>query len=234
MEVIGVGLPRTGTLSQKAALEMLGLGPCYHMVNLLGDLSQVPQWRRALDGGTPWEGIFAGFQATVDWPGAYFYPELIEAYPDAKVVLSIRDPESWERSMRSTIWGVLYDDIPIRHLSAARACIDSPWAAYIALMQEMWRRSSLIIGQNGDRPGALAAGFERYQEQVVQAVPSERLLVWSVSEGWDPLCKFLGVDVPDAPFPHLNDSREFGERVMDGAMVAIEQWRKQNVQGERV
>src|SRR5436853_7037668 len=102
MKLIGAGLPRTGTLSQKVALEMLGLGPCYHMVNVLGDLDQAEGWRRALEGQGPWDEIFDGFQSTVDWPGSFFYKELVEAYPDAKVLLSVRDPEAWTRSMRDT------------------------------------------------------------------------------------------------------------------------------------
>ena len=93
MRVIGAGLPRTGTLTQKVALEMLGLEPCYHWVNVIADLDQVGVWNRALDGEEPWEEVFGGFQATVDWPGGYFWRELMEHYPDAKVLLSVRDPE---------------------------------------------------------------------------------------------------------------------------------------------
>jgi hypothetical protein len=77
MRLIGAGLPRTGTLSQKVALEMLGVGPCYHMVNVLGDLDLAPAWRRALDGDADWDAIFGEHEATVDWPGAYFYRELL-------------------------------------------------------------------------------------------------------------------------------------------------------------
>jgi hypothetical protein len=93
MKLIGAGMPRTGTLSQKVALEMLGLGPCYHMVNVLADTNQADLWKRALAGESPWEEIFDGFQSTVDAPGHHFYKELIEVYPDAKVLLSTRDPE---------------------------------------------------------------------------------------------------------------------------------------------
>src|SRR5579864_6711512 len=100
MRLIGAGLPRTGTLSQKAALEMLGIGPCYHMVTVLRDLDQTRVWRRALDGQARWGEIFNGCQATVDWPGSFFYRELVDAFPDAKVLLSIRDAEAWEGSMR--------------------------------------------------------------------------------------------------------------------------------------
>ena len=88
MQVIGAGLPRTGTLSQKIALEMLGFGPCYHMVNVLGNLDLAEDWQRALDGDTRWDDVFDGFESTVDWPGSYYYRELMEKYPDAKVVLA--------------------------------------------------------------------------------------------------------------------------------------------------
>src|SRR5689334_20129131 len=124
MKLIGAGLPRTGTLSQKVALEMLGLGPCYHMVNVLADLDEAQEWQRGLDGEGPWDDIFDGFQSVVDWPGSFFYKELAEHYPDAKVLLSVRDAEAWERSMRDTIWGIFYGDMLIRDLSEARERVD--------------------------------------------------------------------------------------------------------------
>ena len=107
MKVIGVGLPRTGTLTQKVALEMLGYGPCYHMVNVLQNLELVQLWHDALEGNADWDKIFAGNESTVDWPGGFFWKELMAYYPDAKVVLSVRDPDKWERSMRDTVWAVL-------------------------------------------------------------------------------------------------------------------------------
>lgn len=226
MKLIGAGLPRTATLSQKVALEILGLGPCYHMVNVLGDLDEVPAWRRGLEGESPWLDVFGGFQSTVDWPGAFFYRELIEVYPDAKVLLSVRDGDGWERSMRDTIWGVLYGDLLIRDLSNARCRVDPKWRAYTELMHEMWHRSGLI--SEGDTcAGEIASAMERYNEQVQETVPSDRLLVWSASEGWEPLCCFLEVPVPSMPFPHLNDSKEFGDRVFEAALLALQEWRSQ-------
>ena len=106
MKLIGAGLPRTGTLSQEVALDMLGYGPCYHMVNVLADLELVSQWSDALDGNGDWTQIFDGFQSTVDWPGGFFYRELIEVYPEAKVLLSVRDPDAWERSKVSYAAGL--------------------------------------------------------------------------------------------------------------------------------
>jgi hypothetical protein len=226
MKLIGAGLPRTGTLSQKVALEVLGYGPCYHMVNVLGDLSEAPKWRRALDGDPDWQDVFGDHQANVDWPGSYFYKELMDVYPDAKVLLSVRDGESWARSMRDTIWGIFYGDILLRDLSNARAKVDPEWAAYLEMMSEMWDRSGLMPGGVETTPEAMGEALARYHEEVQQAVPSERLLVWSVSEGWEPLCDFLDANVPDMPFPHLNDSREFNERLVDGSLQVLSEWRR--------
>ena len=117
MKVIGVGLPRTGTLTQKVALEMLGYGPCYHMVNVLQNLELVQLWHDALEGSADWDKIFDGNQSTVDWPGGFFWKELMEYYPDAKLVLSVRDPDKWEHSMRDTVWACYYGDSLTYHLS---------------------------------------------------------------------------------------------------------------------
>lgn len=225
MRLIGAGLPRTGTLSQKVALEMLGLAPCYHMVNVLADLDEAQVWRRALEGEAPWDEVFQGFQATVDWPGSFFYKELTEAYPDAKVLLSVRDADAWERSMRDTIWGIFYGDVLIRDLSVARGRVDPKWKGYLELMEEMWRRSGLIDDAANTTSESMKSAMERFNEEVSQTVPSERLLVWSVSDAWEPLCEFLEVPVPETPFPHLNDSKEFAQRIVDGALLALQEWR---------
>jgi len=228
MKVIGAGLPRTGTLSQKVALEMLGFGDCYHMVNVLSDLDKAQFWRGALEGRQPWDEIFEGCAATVDWPGSYFYKELADFYPDAKVVLSVRSAESWERSMRDTIWGLFYGDILIRDLSYARARVDSKWHSYLELMEEMWQQSGLIPEGAETTPETMKDAMERFNEEVQETIPADRLLVWSVGEGWEPLCEFLEVSVPDTPFPHLNDSKIFSERIIDGALIALHEWRNQD------
>jgi hypothetical protein len=224
MRVIGAGLPRTGTLTQKVALEMLGFAPCYHMVNVLMDLDLVPQWRAAYEGNADWEQIFNGFDSTVDWPGSYYYRELIEVYPDAKVLLSTRDGEKWARSMRDTIWPVLYGDDLQGRFAAARELVDPKWFAYAEMMRDMWSRSGLLRGKETTDEW-MAAAIGHYEEQVRRDVPSDRLLVWSVGDGWEPLCEFLEVPVPDTPFPHLNDSKEFADRIIDGALIAMNEWR---------
>jgi len=224
MKLIGAGLPRTGTLSQKIALEMVGFAPCYHMVNVLTDLDETARWRQVLDQELSPREIFQAFEATVDWPGSFFYRELIDLYPEAKVLLSVRPGDAWARSMRDTIWGVIYGDILIRHLSDARRTVDPQWASYIDLMTEMWRRSGLIQDAQTSAE-EMAAAMERYHQEVQDTVPAERLLVWSVGDGWEPLCEFLDVPVPDAEFPRVNDSTQFGERIIDGAIEAIQRHR---------
>jgi hypothetical protein len=224
MKVIGAGLPRTGTLSQKVALEMLGFRPCYHMVNVLADLDLAPNWRRAMDGDADWDDVFGDHQATVDWPGSFHYRELIEVYPEAKVLLSVRDGDGWAASMRDTIWGLFYGDILIKHLSEARRLVDPKWDGYMGMMEEMWRRSGLIYGERLDLDW-MSAAVDRYHAEVMRDVPGDRLLVWSVSDGWDPLCDFLEVPVPDQPFPHLNDTDTFIDRIVDGSLLTLQEWR---------
>jgi hypothetical protein len=224
MQVIGAGLPRTGTLTQKLALEQLGFDPCYHWVNLIADLEQVPVWSRALDGESIWDGVFAGFEATVDWPGAYFFAEIAEHYPEAKVLLSVRDGASWEPSFRETIVGLSYGDALMRRLSDARAEIDPQWKRYLRLVDRMfWSGDAPFNGGVGSEQ--LIAQMEAFNARVQEMIPPERLLVWNVREGWEPLCEFLEVDVPDHPLPHENDRETFLGRVMDGALAKLTQWR---------
>src|SRR5271155_2140400 len=110
------------------ALERLGLGPCYHMRDLLADLEAgLPQWERAFEGAPDWEGIFGAANSTVDWPSARYYRELMDHYPDARVLLSVRDEESWVRSMRETVWGIFHGDSVIHYVSEARTVLDPLW-----------------------------------------------------------------------------------------------------------
>jgi hypothetical protein len=225
MMVIGAGLPRTGTLTQKLALEELGFGPAYHWVNVIADLDQVDLWNSALDGGSPWEEVFAGHRSTVDWPGGYFYRELMDFYPEAKVLLSVRDPESWEPSFRDTIWSMSFGDTLMPLLAHARAEIDPRFHAYLKLVDRMfWGPQGTFAAGNAE-PSQLMEQMLAHTEQVKSVVPAERLLVWNVKEGWGPLCEFLEVDVPDGPLPHANDRDTFLERVIGGALDSLQAWR---------
>ena len=226
MKLIGAGFPRTGTLSQKIALEVLGFGPCYHMVNVLADLPQALLWDRALDGDAPWSELFDGFESTVDWPGGYFYRELMEEYPDAKVLLSTRDPGAWENSMRATVWDVRQGASVMRLLSDARGLVDPGWAGFLRMIDRLLWTGKGSFAAGHAEPGQMIERMQRHEDEVRRTVPPERLLVWSVTEGWEPLCEFLEAPVPDMPFPRVNDSREFVDRVVDGALITLTEWRQ--------
>jgi hypothetical protein len=225
IELIGAGLPRTGTLTQKEALELLGLGPCYHWIDVLADLDgQVPLWDAALDGRMQPAAIVDGYRSTVDWPGGHFYKQLLDAHPEAKVLLSVRDPERWEPSFRETIVDMCRGESLIRLLSSARAHVDPRWRRYLEFVDRMfWSEWGTFAG--GDSPSALIEAFLAHNEEVKRTVPVGRLLVWEVSDGWDPLCEFLGVPVPAEPLPHANDRATFLDRVIGGAITTLEAWR---------
>lgn len=225
MRLIGAGLPRTGTLTQKVALEMLGVEPCYHWVNVIADLEQVGVWDAAMDGDADWDEVFAGFQATVDWPGGYFWRELSERYPDANVLLSVRDAEKWEPSFRETIWNMCFGGSVLNLVSLARAQVDPQWERYLELVDRMFWGPQGTFAAGHETPQQMIAQFEAHNELVKASVPPERLLVWSVTEGWEPLCEFLEVPVPNEPLPHVNDRETFLGRVIDGALAKLGEWR---------
>jgi hypothetical protein len=226
IKVIGAGLPRTGTLTQKLALEQLGFGPCYHWVNLLADLGQVDIWNLALDGQAPWEEAFEGHASTVDWPGGYFYRELMDVYPEAKVLLSVRDPPAWERSFRDTIVAMRHGESLMRLLSSARGEVDSRWRRYLAFVDRMFWGPQGTFAAGYAQPAQLIEQMIRHNEEVRRTVPAERLLVWEVLDGWEPLCDFLEVEVPAEPLPHANDRDTFLDRVAEGAIGALRAWRE--------
>jgi len=202
MKLIGAGLPRTGTLTQKVALEMLGFGPCYHMVNVLGDLGLVQPWAEALAGNADWPTIFDGFHSTVDWPAGFFYRELLEVYPDAKVLLSVRDPATWEKSMRDTVWSVYYGSSLMCHISQAAAVVDPPWQSYLDLMTGLLWEGRGTLADGHDQPAGMIDAMRRHTEAVKRHVPAEQLLIWDPGDGWEPLCAFLGGRLSgDAPPP---------------------------------
>lgn len=227
MRIIGAGLPRTATMTQKNALEMLGFGPCYHMsTTLLSDPSLIPLWKAALEGNPDWGTIFRGYEATVDYPGAFYYRELAEIYPDAKVLLSVRDGRSWARSMRDTVWDLSYGDTIAHHLMAAHAKINPVISEFSELMNGMYEKSQLF----GPDPEifdeeTVIGEMERHNAEVRAAIAPGRLLEWSPQDGWEPLCAFLDVPVPAEPLPHVNDSGFFNEVAIDWCLQALTEWR---------
>jgi hypothetical protein len=226
MKLIGAGLPRTATTTQMVALEMLGLSPCYHMRDMMADLeTQVPLWRSAYEGESPWEEIWGDASSTVDWPSAFHWRELIEVYPEAKVLLSVRDHESWARSMRETICQIYFGDSLMHHLAQARYHVDPAFKDWVDLMIVMfWEGRGPFAGTRGEAEAMIPAA-ERWNEEVRESVPAERLLVWEARDGWEPLCEFLELDVPDEPLPHVNDTETFKTQLVIGpAVEAVDAW----------
>jgi hypothetical protein len=203
LDVIGAGLGRTGTLSLKAALEELGFGRCYHMMEVIAHPEHVPVWNAAGRGEpVDWEALFRGYRAAVDWPACNFYEELMRVYPAAKVILTVRDPDRWYESARQTIYQV-------RRVFPGWALTLLPRMRRLLGMIDRLIWDGFFQGRFEDRAHAIAA-FNRHNQEVKRAVPEGRLLVFEVKEGWGPLCAFLGVPVPEGkPFPHLNDTEEF-------------------------
>lgn len=202
LKVIGAGWGRTGTLSLKLALEQLGFAPCHHMTEIVTDPDLMDFWNRLSDNvvaGTPidWDECFAHWPATVDWPACGFYAELAEAYPEAKVVLTERDPESWYASMAGTI----LQSMPLTGTDAPPAH-DHPMRFGARLVTEK------AFNYDLSRENVIAA-YNRHNAEVRARIPADRLLVFEVSQGWDPLCEFLGVPVPNKPFPRSNARDEF-------------------------
>ncbi len=207
LKVIGAGFGRTGTKSLQVALEELGFAPCYHMTTLFEHPEQSSTWRAATEGKpVDWRTFMADYEATVDWPGCTFYQEMMAAFPDAKVLLNVREPEKWYESAASTIYGAT------RGLPAIVRYIRPSIANIVdTINQLIWQKT--FDNRFADRAHAIAI-FNAHNEEVKRVVPPERLLVYTVKEGWEPLCHFLDVPVPDKPFPHLNDTAEF-QRMME-------------------
>jgi hypothetical protein len=197
LKVVGAGFGRTGTLSLKTALEKLNCGPCYHMMEVFPRPEHVAMWHR-LAFGQPmdWDELFRGFRATVDWPSTRWWREIAAHYPAAKVLLSVRDPEAWYKSVIDTIYQ------PMK--------LPAPDGApeIVRLQSEMVRKAILsetFDNRFEDKAHAIEV-FERHNQEVRDAIDPARLLVFDVREGWAPLCRFLEVPIPDEPFPRLNDT----------------------------
>jgi hypothetical protein len=207
IRVIGAGLGRTGTLSLKTALEELGFTRCYHMTDVLAHLEHAALWEAAALGEPiDWEALLEGYQATVDWPACAFYEELLRRYPDAKVILSTRDAENWYESALQTIFYA-------RHVFPRWSRWFIPRIRSFTRMLDRVVWDGTFHGRFQDKRYAIEV-FNQHNEQVQRIVPRDRLLVYEIREGWEPLCTFLGVPAPDGkPFPHLNDSAEFRTRI---------------------
>lgn len=226
MQVIGAGLPRTGTTALMFALEQLGFAPCYHMRDLLADLpTGLPLWEAVADGKPEWEQIFRDARSTCDWPSARYWRELMDHYPEAKVVLSVRPAPAWVASMRQTVWGMYHGDSVIHHVCEARAALDPDWRRFMALMRHItWKDGTGALPGDTFSDDGLVEAMERWNARVVDAVAPERLLVWDPSEGYPPLCEFLRVPLPAEPLPRINDTTAFREGIIGGGLGVLNEW----------
>lgn len=193
LSVIGAGMGRTGTKSLQVALEMLGFAPCDHFSKFPETPSRWPAWGELIDGTSKdWERVYSDFKAATDCPAWFYYKELAAFYPNAKVILTLRDPDKWYESAQATVMsdqtvGWMKENAP---------------PAILKIVE------TATLGAAGDRMhdrDYVIGWFERHNAEVRRTIPRERLLEYEVGQGWEPLCKFLGVPVPSEPLPRLND-----------------------------
>ncbi|MEM9631903.1 MAG: sulfotransferase family protein [Pseudomonadota bacterium] len=191
LSIIGAGFGRTGTESLKKALEILGFGPCYHMYEVVPHAERVALWRAAAMGDLPdWNEVFSDYRATVDWPAAFFWRELSAHFPEAKIILSVRDADGWYRSMDNTI------------LKALRTGGNPDTVGQRLVAQRVFK------GRLDDRDHIIAA-YKKNTSDVQAAFDPNRLLTYELGSGWKPLCDFLGCEIPDDPYPRSNNADDF-------------------------
>ena len=208
MKIICAGWGRTGTRSLKYALEKLLAQPSYHMQNILLNKKDAKIWHRSIfrhNQKFNWEEIYEGFGACLDFPSCNYYKELMKAYPDAKVILTIRDDQSWIKS-----WNVLNNQVLKSFTFRFLARI--PGTSF-KLQKDI--HNEMILGKNGAFKGAITDKdrmkmFNEWNQSVIKYVPEDRLLVYQVKEGWGPLCNFLDVPMPGDSFPYKNKTKNMG------------------------
>jgi hypothetical protein len=196
------------------------------MRDLLADLeSGLPLWEAVADSQRDWERIFTGAQSTLDWPSARYWRELMEFYPETKVILSVRDTEVWVQSMRETVWGVFHGDSVIHHVCEVRAVLDQAWRRFMSLMRRItWEPETGALAGDTLTDEGLGEAMERWNDAVKSTVPPERLLVWDPREGYEPLCGFLEVEAPAEPLPRINDTASFREGIIGDALKTLNDW----------
>jgi hypothetical protein len=200
LEVIGSGLGRTGTKSLQAALNMLGLGPCHHMVEVFARPESMDLWVEAGNGAPQWDAIFSGYRSAVDYPSAAHWRELAAFYPDAKVLHTVRDPDAWFESTQATIFNP--NGMAVQATNSGEEAAGKFFASFIGPLH----------GHLNDRT-FMIEHFRRHNEEVLATIPANRILTYEAGQGWEPLCDFLGVAIPAEPYPFENSRAEFIGRV---------------------
>ena len=202
LKIVGSGLGRTGTKSMQTALNTLGFGPCHHMSEMFVHPETIPAWIAAAKGAQNWDELFEGYQSMVDWPGVAYWRQLIDHYPEAKVLHTVRDPDKWFDSTQVTIFSPANLDRIMQRAAEPAPMIEF----FMGLFGELYPHMA-------DR-AYMTDLYRRHDAEVRATVPKDRLLVYEVGSDWAPLCEFLGVAVPDEPFPRENSRRAFAERVV--------------------
>ncbi|MEU4227744.1 sulfotransferase family protein [Nonomuraea sp. NPDC026600] len=211
MQIIGTGFGRTGTLSLKSALERLGFGPCHHMVDVFAHPQQIRPWLAA---ATPrevnWDHLLVGYESCVDGPTSAYWQRLAEYYPKAKVILTTRDPDRWLASMRRTLFAQRrrIESLPGRAAILLSSLFGTDLATFVKMIDSTLDARTFATPADREPERAVQL-FAEHAARVVAAVPAERLLVFDVADGWGPLCEFLEVPVPAAPFPRVNGASDF-------------------------
>jgi len=199
LKIIGAGMGRTGTASLKVALETLGIGHCYHMSEVLKNPECTKDWINAAEGNADWDKIFNGYSATVDNPGCNYWKELACYYPEAKVILTVRDANKWFDSTNETIHSVEFSGF----------IKNSPFGEMV--QKTIW---NLMENRMQDRKH-MVDFFTNRTSIIIDYIAPERLLVYQVSEGWEPLCTFLDLPVPNTNFPRINSRDETKEMLVN-------------------
>jgi len=212
MKVIGAGFGRTSTMSLKYALEQLGFGPCYHMIETREHPEHDAMWLALARGKSDdWHAILDGYAASVDWPAIMIWRELAAAYPEAKVILTLRDPNGWYESASKTIFARMREFAEALAHGDAET-IDPARRAHMRMV------NAVVVDKTFsgslDRDHAIEV-FDAHNDEVRRTIPPERLLVYESGQGWEPLCAFLGVPVPETPYPKVNSSDDFAARFPD-------------------
>jgi hypothetical protein len=208
LRIIGAGFGRTGTVSLQRALEELGVAPCYHMFEIAKHPEHAAAWLAASRGDRiDWRRLLMGYAGAVDWPACVLWRELLAEFPDARVILTVRDAASWYASFCETILPRVVNLPPIQSLSMH--------ALYDVGREVILRRT--FAGRAGEAADAISV-YEAHNAEVVAELKGPRLLVYDVAEGWPPLCAFLGVPVPATPFPRVNARAEFATALRGGVL----------------
>ncbi|EDO39565.1 predicted protein [Nematostella vectensis] len=189
MKIIGAGLPKTGTKSLASALRRLGFNVHDHHEQLQ---FHCDEYIAAFKGPMPnFEEMYENVDATTDLPACIFYKEIFKAFPDAKVILSVRDDEeSWRKSFLKT------ESI----VSSATSNLLMILGLFLTPSgRKLWR-----LGYNVKKYVKNELDYTKHNNEVMATIPAKQLLVFNPKDGWESLCAFLGAEVPAIPYPREN------------------------------